>query len=196
MAGERYMTTDHHHIREWVESREAWPATVAQTHSSEDPGIIRIDFPDYSGANSLDRISWEEWFQKFDESGLVFLYQETLASGEQSNFNKLVSRETAEQNDGAEWAETATAGASKSTSTRTSEGSGGKAGGAAGVDLNRASADELDSVFGIGPATARRIIEYRDSEMGGRFHSVHDLTHIPGIGEKTAELILNRARVE
>lgn len=103
MAGERQMTTDHDRIRAWVEERGGSPATVASTHEEDDAGIIRIDFPGYSGEGSLEKISWDEWFQKFDDSDLVFLYQETLASGGQSNFNKLIKRETAEENDSAEW---------------------------------------------------------------------------------------------
>jgi len=57
--------------------------------------MIRLDFPGYSGAQSLEQIEWDEWFQKFDESGLALLVQETTARGQKSNFNKLVSRETA-----------------------------------------------------------------------------------------------------
>lgn len=103
MAGERYMTTDHERIQEWVESRGGWPATVESTYTDEDPGLIRLDFPGYSGGDSLKRISWDEWFGKFDESDLVLLFQEDLADGGRSNFNKLISRDTAESNDDAEW---------------------------------------------------------------------------------------------
>ena len=63
------------------------------------------------------------------------------------------------------------------------------------VDLNRATAEELDQIYGVGPKIARKIIEYRESELGGRFHSTHDLTHIEGIGEKTAELIMRSTTV-
>jgi hypothetical protein len=58
--------------------------------------MIRLDFPGYSGEQSLEPIEWNEWFQKFDDSGLALLVQETTARGQKSNFNKLVSRETAE----------------------------------------------------------------------------------------------------
>ena len=46
--------------------------------------------------DALEEISWEEFFEKFDEADLALLYQEKTASGERSNFNKLVGRETAE----------------------------------------------------------------------------------------------------
>lgn len=57
--------------------------------------MIRLDFPGYSGEQSLEPIEWDEWFQKFDESGLALLVQDETARGERSNFNKLVSRDTA-----------------------------------------------------------------------------------------------------
>ena len=59
--------------------------------------MLRLDFPGYSGKQSLQEISWDEFFEKFDERGLALLYQETTARGQKSNFNKIVSRETAEE---------------------------------------------------------------------------------------------------
>jgi competence protein ComEA len=50
------------------------------------------------------------------------------------------------------------------------------------LDLNQATAGQLDFVPGIGPAMAARIIEYR--EQNGAFASLDDLTHVSGIGEK------------
>jgi hypothetical protein len=94
-------TTDHETIRRWAEERGGKPAAVKSTHakgarSSRDIGILRIDFPGYSGKESLEEISWEEFFQKFDESDLALVYEEETAEGERSNFNKLVRRETVE----------------------------------------------------------------------------------------------------
>ena len=57
--------------------------------------MIRLDFPGFSGEESLQEISWDEFFDKFDEQNLALLYQEQTAGGDQSNFNKLVSRTTA-----------------------------------------------------------------------------------------------------
>ena len=88
--------TDHDEIRRWAEERGAKPAGVRGTGDSDDVGIIRLDFPGYSGADSLEEISWDEWFDKFDESNLTLLVQDQTARGQKSNFNKLVSRQTAE----------------------------------------------------------------------------------------------------
>jgi len=91
---------DHEEIREWAEERGAHPACVRGTGGREDVGMIRLDFPGYSGERSLEHIEWDEWFDKFDDSGLALLVQDKTARGQKSNFNKLVSRGTAEQSRG------------------------------------------------------------------------------------------------
>ncbi len=94
-----HTTTDHEEIQRWAEARGAEPACVKGTGKSGDVGILRLDFPGYSGEDSLQHISWDEWFAKFDEEGLALLYQEETAEGEGSNFNTIVSRETAEESE-------------------------------------------------------------------------------------------------
>jgi hypothetical protein len=94
MANSTKTTRDHDEIRRWAEERGGKPAHVKSTESSEDVGILRIDFPGYSGEGSLEEISWDEFFEKFDARNLAFLYQEETAGGERSNFNKLVSADT------------------------------------------------------------------------------------------------------
>jgi hypothetical protein len=85
-------TTDHEEIRRWAEDREGTPATVAATAESDEPGILRIDFPGYSGDQTLEPISWDDFFDKFDESDLAFVYQEEADDGELSRFCKFVAR--------------------------------------------------------------------------------------------------------
>ncbi len=53
------------------------------------------------------------------------------------------------------------------------------------LDLNSATAIELDTLPDIGPTKAARIVEYRT--QNGAFKSVEDLTEVEGIGEKTLE---------
>ena len=84
--------TDHEEIKQWAEERDAKPVAVRSTGGSDDVGIIRLDFPGYSGGDSLETIDWNDWFEKFDESNLALLVQDATAGGERSNFNKLVSR--------------------------------------------------------------------------------------------------------
>ncbi len=85
-------TTDHDVIRQWAEARKGHPATVKGTGRGG-AGVLRIDFPGYRGQQTLREISWDEFFQKFDEKELAFLYQDKTASGKPSRFCKLVSRD-------------------------------------------------------------------------------------------------------
>lgn len=94
-------TTDHHAIRSWVEERGGHPACVKQTGGRNEGGLLRIDFPGYSGAATLQEISWTEFFKTFDAQKLAFLYQDVTLGGQKSNFNKLISREGIERSSGA-----------------------------------------------------------------------------------------------
>lgn len=91
-SGKSVTTTDHDEIRKWVEERDGKPATVKGT--GKEAGILRIDFPGYSGEESLKEITWDEFFRKFEESNLQFLYQEETSSGKQSRFCKFISRQS------------------------------------------------------------------------------------------------------
>ncbi|UNX53632.1 ComEA family DNA-binding protein [Georgenia sp. TF02-10] len=63
-------------------------------------------------------------------------------------------------------------------------GAGGGTGAPAGlVNLNTATAEELDTLPGIGPALAGRILDWR--ELNGPFTSVADLDEVAGIGPAT-----------
>lgn len=89
MAGESKTTADHDEIKKWVEERGGKPAIVQGTGNNGD-GVLRIDFPGYSGAGSLEQISWDQFFEIFDKNNLKFLYQEHLETGEESRFFKFV----------------------------------------------------------------------------------------------------------
>ena len=94
-AGSRTLN-DHEEIRTWAEERNAQPACVRGTGDKGDIGILRLDFPGYTGEDKLQPISWEKFFEKFDERNLSLLVQDKTARGQKSNFNKIVSRETAQ----------------------------------------------------------------------------------------------------
>jgi hypothetical protein len=95
-----HTTTDHDFIRRWVEERGGRPTRVKRTGGGDDPGILRIDFPGYSGEGSLEEIGWEEFFEKFEENELAFLHRDMKGDdGELDRFNKLVSRKGREDED-------------------------------------------------------------------------------------------------
>lgn len=112
-------TTDHDTIRKWAEERGARPACVKGTGGRGDTGMIRLDFPGYSGADSLQSISWDDWFRSFDDNDLALVYQDRTASGQKSNFNKLVGRETAAARARGDNRASRHHGTRKKTSTRT-----------------------------------------------------------------------------
>jgi competence protein ComEA len=66
-------------------------------------------------------------------------------------------------------------------------GVGGAAAGASSgpVSLSRASAEELDTLPGVGPVTAQKIVAYREAHGG--FRAVDELDAIPGIGPARLE---------
>ena len=70
---------------------------------------------------------------------------------------------------------------------------GAAAVGGGAVDLNLADDAALQTLPGVGPATAAAILSWRDEN--GRFRSVDDLLGVPGIGPKTLEKLRDRVRV-
>ena len=76
------VTTDHDEIRQWAEERGARPACVRGTGGGDDPGMIRLDFPGFSGKGSLESIEWNEFFEWFDKNELAFIYQDRTRGGQ------------------------------------------------------------------------------------------------------------------
>jgi competence protein ComEA len=69
---------------------------------------------------------------------------------------------------------------------------GGGGSGAGVVDLNTADAAALESLPGVGPVLAARIVAYRDS--AGPFASPEDLLRVRGVGQATLERFRDRVR--
>jgi hypothetical protein len=80
-------TTDHDQIRKWVDARDGHPARVK---GRGEGGILRIDFGEPE--DTLEPISWDDFFKIFEENHLAFLYQDKTKEGGESRFNKFVER--------------------------------------------------------------------------------------------------------
>ncbi|MFC3802063.1 ComEA family DNA-binding protein [Cohnella sp. GCM10012308] len=83
----------------------------------------------------------------------------------------------------------ANAGPAANAGDGTQQGAGSEASAADGrLDINLASAAELDALPGIGPAKAEAIVQYRDAH--GRFRSAESLKDVKGIGDKLLAKLL------
>ena len=94
---EAKQTTNHDEIRNWVEERGGNPARVKGTGKGDTLGVLRIDYPGYEGEDTLEKITWDEFFDAFDSNELAFLYQDDP----DSRFSKLISRDDKSQGKGA-----------------------------------------------------------------------------------------------
>lgn len=93
MTQEAQTTTDHDEIRKRAEVRDGVPATVASTADDEDAGVLRILFQEQQSGDSLEEISWDDFFEKFEAEHLAFLYQDKTKQGQTSRFFKFVNRD-------------------------------------------------------------------------------------------------------
>jgi competence protein ComEA len=82
---------------------------------------------------------------------------------------------------------------SKSAPTAVPAGGAAPAAPSQPLNLNTATLEQLDTLDGVGPATAQKILDYR-TEHGG-FSSVDELDQIPGIGEKRLAAFRESVRV-
>ena len=82
--------TDHKVIQKWIEDRQGRPSVVKGTEGEDGEGILRVDFGPKE--DKLEEISWEEFFETFEDRKLAFLHQDKTADGKKSRFFKFVKR--------------------------------------------------------------------------------------------------------
>jgi hypothetical protein len=167
-------TADHDEIREWAESKGGKPAAVERTHQGGDVGIVRIMFPDspQSEHQSLVEISWDEFFQQFEESNLALLYEED------SLFSKIVGRDTLERREHGEHASrhhsrgSPSAGRQEAGSSSKSEDRGGAEKASAGKQDAGAKKESATSKHsGERDSDDLKSREYRDKEGNIHHHT-------------------------
>lgn len=87
----------------------------------------------------------------------------------------------------------APAASAGSSSTRSSSSAGSSSASAEKINLNTATAEELQQLSGIGPALSQRIIDYR--EKNGGFSSIDQLKEVSGIGDTRFEQLKDSVSV-
>jgi hypothetical protein len=90
-----HTTTDHLEIREWVEDHGGEPAIIDKG-GMNGSGILYVDFHSGLRNNALKDVTWDEFFDAFEENHLAFIYRETK-SNKDSSFFKFVARDMEEE---------------------------------------------------------------------------------------------------
>ncbi len=88
--GQTLATRNWEVIRAWAEERGGKPAT-SPGGDPRNPRVLRFDFPDYD--KGLTEVSWQAWRKVFEDRALVFIFQQHMKAGNQSNFFRLDSPE-------------------------------------------------------------------------------------------------------
>jgi hypothetical protein len=83
--GQTLATRNPEVIKRWAEECGGTPATVPGTEHGGELGVLRINFPGYGGKD-LQPVSWDQWLATFKNRKLVFLFQQNMRNGHQSNF--------------------------------------------------------------------------------------------------------------
>ena len=88
-------TEDHAVVRDLVEEYDGYPAHVERTESGAGgSGLLRLAFPDVASRDDdpnedLTRLSWEEFFEEFDQEHLALVYPEDLGDDAAADFQLL-----------------------------------------------------------------------------------------------------------
>lgn len=84
-------TTDHETIRRWIEERGSTAARVTEP-TGDDPGSLAV-VPEGTDDESVEEITWEEFFRIFEEENLAFVHQTTRDDPDERWFCRFVDRE-------------------------------------------------------------------------------------------------------
>lgn len=77
-----HVTTDHNAIRSWVEEHGGQPALVRRVPEVGNEGDLSLEFLVDGQEPQLVPISWADFFQRFEDNHLAFVYEEGGPGGE------------------------------------------------------------------------------------------------------------------
>ncbi len=90
MFAQGKVTIDRNIIRKWAQARHGWPALVKKVTSAGIEMVLSFVFPDNEPLETVRKISWEEFFEKFDQQHLAFVYQESDRNRELSYYYEFI----------------------------------------------------------------------------------------------------------
>lgn len=86
------VTRNHNKIRKWVEEHGGIPAYTAEKITpDEQEKVLRIIFKNEKNSEKIIVMNWNDFFTKFDQANLAFLYSDDLENGNKTNYYKFVS---------------------------------------------------------------------------------------------------------
>ena len=79
-------------IKKWAEERGGSPAITADVADVGPGNLLKLNFNDAEG-EKLESISWDHFFDEFDENNLAFKYQDIGSDGQKSKTYSFVDRD-------------------------------------------------------------------------------------------------------
>lgn len=94
MSLDESKTTDNHiTIKKWAEERDGKPALMDGIVPENGGGeMLRINFMGGS-EGPMNQISWDKFFEIFENNNLLFLYEDEIKVGEKSKFHKFIKKD-------------------------------------------------------------------------------------------------------
>lgn len=76
MLAQGKVTTDHGLIKKWAEARHGYPAVIRKITDAGIDLVLSFVFPDIDIEGNARKLSWDEFFERFDKQRLVFVYDD------------------------------------------------------------------------------------------------------------------------
>lgn len=76
MFAQGKVTTDHGLIKKWAEARHGYPAVIRKITDAGMDLVLSFVFPDIETEGIARKLSWDEFFERFDQQRLVFVYDD------------------------------------------------------------------------------------------------------------------------
>lgn len=69
-------TAEHALVRKLIEDRKGYPAHLESSESQGDSGLLQVGLTNEDEQENLKELSWEQFFEEFEEKDLAFAYRE------------------------------------------------------------------------------------------------------------------------